>query len=266
MKTKIILLIIVLSLFTDIVIAQENNYTAMLKVGKVWNYDLAYMEIPEGGGDAISKHTDYKIWIDGDSILDGKSFFKMRFSKSGVIINIVSLLCEQDGTVYMYNPRSQELQKMYDFSVSSGESLHHDGAYIFTDCHVLKTDSILAHGIMRRRISLEIPEFPGIRPLWVEGIGNPNRLDEPLMHMVSDGCEYTLLSCYEGDDCVFEAEDFQVAAITAGITESHYPFLSDYTNSSQPSSGAVYDLKGRHLTSPPTHGIYIQNGKKKIIK
>ena len=78
MKTKKILLIIVLSLFTDIVIAQENNYTAMLKVGKVWNYDLAYMEIPEGGGDAISKHTDYKIWIDGDSILDGKSFFKIR--------------------------------------------------------------------------------------------------------------------------------------------------------------------------------------------
>ncbi|MBR3548269.1 MAG: hypothetical protein IKN86_12050 [Bacteroidaceae bacterium] len=49
---------------------------------------------------------------------------------------------------------------------------------------------------------------------------------------------------------------FQMAVLETGI----------HSVEGQPSSSALYDLSGRKLQQKPTKGIFIQNGKKVLVK
>lgn len=92
------------------------------------------------------------------------------------------------------------------------------------------------------------------------------------------------IACRSGDLCeVFNTEDELIASnrgqkqiltidTSAGerftVTlqmNSQYEFTDDMI-SRQSSTPVLYDLSGRRLSAPPTHGIYIKDGKKVVVK
>ena len=123
-------------------------------------------------------------------------------------ISLLTFWREEDGRVYQHNIYNGNDELMYDFNLSKGEKVEYDNHF-----EVISTDSIMVHDILRKRIVLPY----GAR-FWVEGIGNPGKLSEPLGHPVSDGTIYELVSCFEGDTCVFDENDFYASTYKPVIT------------------------------------------------
>ena len=68
-----------------------------------------------------------------------------------------------------------------------------------------------------------------------------------------------LLSCYDGDECIFNIEDF-LASFPAGMNST----VTGYSNVS--SDTPLYDLSGRRVQGTPKKGVYIQDGKKYVVR
>ena len=93
------------------------------------------------------------------------------------------------------------------------------------------------------------------------------------------------MQCRRGDLCeVYDADDQLIASnegygrilsfetavgdrFSVTIFRNSQHDLDDEDGTSHPSSTpAIYDLSGRRLSAPPTHGIYIRDGRKVVVK
>ena len=68
--------------------------------------------------------------------------------------------------------------------------------------------------------------------------------------------EYYLDAVYDGDECIFERQDFTRPAVTA---------IKDI-GMERPNDNALFDLQGRRLLSKPKKGVYIENGRKRVVQ
>ena len=73
---------------------------------------------------------------------------------------------------------------------------------------------------------------------------------------------------FETDDYTAEgkeinADDFPSKEPT-GISDA--PRLNDKGQMTNDKRGGVYDLQGRRLTQKPEKGVYIENGRKRVVK
>lgn len=87
--------------------------------------------------------------------------------------------------------------------------------------------------------------------IWVEGIGS-------LTYGVGGDRTYyggawsQLMECRRGDEILYRHEDYVTS-------------VNSVRTSVNPASG-IFDLQGRRLTQKPTKGMYIQNGKKVVVR
>ncbi len=260
MKREFILIVWLLLPFVAAKAGDGNNQP-MFQVGKVWNYDYSYVEISYEDG---SSHRIYGICtynVEKDTIVNGKRFYWVRTTMSDSEYEFRQLWHEEAGRVYKCGPTGKSFSMVYDFNLYTGEELPNpwDGVTypIFT---VSSSDTIFTHGTMRRRIVLS-PSGGGNKVPWVEGIGGPGILDEPICHLVSDGSEYSLSSCYQDGECLFTKEDFEAEPYHADSEGIELPH--SYAASSP---GATYDLHGRKVETDTRPGVYIRNGKKLVVK
>jgi hypothetical protein len=88
--------------------------------------------------------------------------------------------------------------------------------------------------------------------IWVEGIGSH---EGPMARWRwgSTTPEHRMVSCMQGDKLLFSHPDFFQ-------TLSVNPVLS------RPRTSSIYDLQGRRLQGKPEKGVYIQDGKKYLVK
>ncbi len=207
---RLLLTYFMLFLTLNIVVAGEKAGQPLLQKGKVWNYDYTYVDIS-----FQRHHGSATYWTEGDTIVDGRQLFWMCFSNSeeeGQVFR--QLWYEKDGKVYTCDDKGRRADLVYDFTLSTGDNApdHTVSAFFPDGIKVVSADSILVRGILRKRLSLANPEWETgseEKTTWVEGVGGTKGLDEPVMRMVGDGREYTLLSCFVGNDCIFEKEDFE---------------------------------------------------------
>ena len=72
-------------------------------------------------------------------------------------------------------------------------------------------------------------------------------------------CDYdSFKACYEDGECIFTEEDFRKPSETTTVWS--------ITTATTEDSPDIYDLQGRRLSTTPQKGVYIQNGKKKLVK
>ena len=255
---KRILLLISTIICLSFVSAQESDYLPLLQEGKVWNYELRYMD------DDFKFQTGTSTdWVDGDTIINGQTMFKICSVDSDKGEIFKSIWYEADKKVYLYSGKGETLYLAYDFSLEPGDDIPTDihlsggdwGLFVNT------ADTINVNDNLRKRI--RFASDPASWDFcWIEGVGGPWRLNEPVGHLVSDGREYTLVSCYVGEQCIFEKTDFDAQPVTMGIQQ-----IGNDKNSERACGiERIYDLTGRRITSTPARGIYIQNGKKHVIK
>ena len=237
---RILLTYFILFLTLNIVVAREKISQPLLQTGKVWNYDYTYVDI------SFQRHHGSAIYrTEGDTIIDGRRLFWMCFSNSeeeGKVFR--QLWCEDGGKIYTCDEKGRTADLVYDFTLSAGDDApdHTVSAFFPDGFKVVSSDSILVRGILRKRLVLTNPGH-NEKVVWVEGIGGTKGLDEPVMRMVGDGREYTLLSCYLDNKCLFEKEDFEAP--------TYYPMLVE---------GRVWNVVSIHPAEPPesdaTPGYY----------
>lgn len=257
-----ILFILLFLLPAIISMAQRLNGCQMLVEGKSWNYTYTYREI-DNEGNLVMKTVDYREWIEGTEVRNGQTYFLLHNSENS---NTVVLCREDGGRMYALYDNASEEQQVYDFNLFAGSNID----WGFPGFYVSSTDSIEVDGICRKRLYINhaTEDYTTGVCVWVEGVGNTGLLLEPFGHPFSDGKQYTLLSCYEGENCIFEAEDFD--AVSNGGSNG----VKSVKKDSPLKSSAFYDLQGRRLNrvgAGPVparlrKGVYIENGRKRVVK
>ena len=222
-----ILLSLLLSCVAIVGRAQEDDYKPMLVDGRTWV--CVTVKIENHGNDTIVKKVTYTP-------------------------NSIPFLSEEGKQVF-WNNNGQKLLA-FDFGLNEGDNFPFTDLYGSTyTTRVSHVDTIEVKGKQYRRLSFSsLGSF-----YWVEGIGDS--MYGPysalvLNPMITNEIAIYVDAVYDGDECIFERQDFSRPAVTA---------IKDI-ESVHPSKNALYDLQGRHLSTKPSKGVYIENGKKWVVK
>ena len=261
MKKK--LLIMLLSFCGAGAMAQaENNYLPFVEEGKSWV--VTYL---------TQENTDSykKIYIiKGDTIIGGV-LYKKLFEKDR---DLYLYAIREDGQkVYAIsstdkygNPNTEEIL-WYDFNVNEGDKIETESSWLY----VTGTDHIKINGVLRRRINIHQvyknnPNENNGTGVWVEGIGSDLGPISPYSWGLDRGANSTMDYCSFDGQVIFNYSHFTVPNWGDGLgIEQHY---SDCFQQSE----RVYDLQGRRLShpisdpSPLKKGIYIENGRKRMVR
>ena len=129
---------------------------------------------------------------------------------------------------------------------------------------IQSVDTIEVKGRQYRRLSFGL-KFFGYGDFskekdycWVEGIGSSlfgiyNGIYPP--RLASGITDESVLSIYDGNELIFEEDDFMAPAVTAIKTVTH----------EKSGNNAFYDLQGRCLTTQPQRGVCIRDGRKYVV-
>lgn len=238
------------------------SFTQVLNEGRIWV--LRYRNID------IAEPQYYKLSIGEEYIKDGMSMWNLYETRCDVdgkslgqaaIIFEGYLIGEQEGRLFYCNNSSTSEQILFmDFSMSSGDALDFncpvDGQPIHLEITAV-SDTILAgttDSVSRR--CLYVCYNNGTPDVWVEGVGSLKYgVAFPLLFYATGGIP-NLMTCMDGDVCVFSSEMSGDQSQTAidGIATHHSPLTTPH----------FYDLQGRQHTNTVGKGIYIRNGWKVV--
>ena len=276
MKNVVILFIIILHIFPSTTMAQE-GYNRLVVDGKTWKG----MEL----GISPDKQFIYDFFLSGDTTINGKEYLKCyiiqeRGAQGYVVPKYSRALREEDRKVYGIGIGNDKEYLLYDFNVQVGDSLYcgvnESSEPIIIEGKldeeqeervqliVLKeienktssegVDLRCYHFTMLTRERMadgSVIEQEGQSNIWAEGVGSIN--DYPLnswhMEYVSS-FGYWLQQCYDNQHILYVSSPSNIQTIS--VMKS--------------TSDNLYDLQGRQLRHAPAKGVYIQNGKKFIVR
>ena len=248
------------------------EYKPMLKDGRIWNLIEVYHECvtvdPDGNivdlsdenfeynpaieyGDSVIIDTVKVTYIiNGTEIVDNRLCYKLYVNNN----RSCGYYYEEDGKVYAW--RNGEWEQGFDFSLEEGETCP-----LLSRLKICSVDTICVGGEYYRRLwyGLSDDEY---RYYWIEGVGSTH--DGPYFSkgpitIPGDLRSWGLMSVYDGETCIFERKDF----FQPGISTSVEPVPSA---SSDTKPVVRYNLQGRRLTQQPRKGVYIQDGRKIVVK
>lgn len=228
-------------------------YEPMFKTGKYWKYmqtRLVYIDDVK----VDTTYVDYRIV--GDTIIDGRRCWRMDKETDG-LSEPFAVWLEEDGKVYMQR-EDGKWAMLFNFShvkylpyVFGSESYYLDAI-----------DMVSLGGRNHNRYWYVGEDGLNARPLCIEGIGTYNGVVN-VEGIIAGWSTLTLVGVYEDSECIFIPKDFYKEAVSDDIE-------SVSVKPSATPTGAVYDLQGRRLLSLQGYmlpkGIYIQNGKKFVMK
>ena len=167
-------------------------YRPFVENGKAWKV--------RGYSDAMSNDewTEY-YYFDGDTIVNGQTAKRMLCDSMGSVQNTigeyVGAWYEQDKKVYYAGNRKQQFELLYDFTLSSGDSIQNPDGTIFV---VNK----LSGGISG--FKGKYYDFGVVR--WLEGVGSESRpfCNHPWAFTGHTG---VLLTCSIGDEVIYSEKE-----------------------------------------------------------
>ena len=245
----------------------ENGAFSFCTEGKTWNYIFFHAE-NDGA------HRDpYSYVVRGDTLIGDFSYKKIYSQKDGT--ERLSFMMREEGSkVFKLHPEEEEEKLFFDFGRDDVGLVHHwksEDLDFIANWMIYAIDSVQVNDNLFRRYYCYLQYakteqdtvdegHAQYRDYWVEGIGSArygieaNNLE---MHDRLPGVTEYFISCYENGKCLFTAEDFAKPAYTTDMQT-----LRNSTLQEEP----FYNLQGRRLSATPQKGVYIQNGKKKLVK
>ncbi|MBO7466950.1 MAG: hypothetical protein J6T94_04620 [Bacteroidaceae bacterium] len=199
-------------------------------------------------GDNVSfdGHNCREIISDG---MDGRELYAYGYEENGKVM-LYALI--DNPAFYAPFPMEQWVT-LYDFNVQKGSHCQM-GAFVCNDMIVSEVGQTEDRNHESHRFlalsDARIPAWP--KRYAVDGVGSSFGLFE-FANLIDDGSYSRFVGCYDGESCLFSAEDFKALSTDIGTADT----IMDKT--------IFYDLQGSPVTTP-TQGIYIQNGKKVLIK
>lgn len=248
------------------------DYKPMLKDGRVWNCIEVYENSVciDSLGNIIDLDEETidieEIWntltftmvldtvkvnyhIDGTETIDNRECYKLYSGN-----RLLSYYYEEDGRVYAL--LNDEWVEGYDFTLEVG-----DGCPYVTGQTIHSVDTIKVAGAQYRRLSTGYSDDEG-RIYWIEGMGStcygPNFFAAKYEH------PFTLrwmgvMSVFDGGTCLFEKKNFQQPNISTNVEAE----VGDGRSAGQE---IVHDLLGRKISDGTKKGVYIKNGRKRVVR
>ena len=214
MKTYLLLLLAFAMKMTSW--AQDNMLPTVVD-GRIWNVvSIHPAEPPESDSIPPGYYQDIKgrwgigfphtYMLRGDTIMSGVAYKKLYLDD-----RFVSGLREEDGCVYeCYEDGLPELMA-FDFNLQPGDIFKDE----VDEMYKMEVKLVRTHnfsGTNRRCLDMWIADegqgiYDGLVDYWIEGIGCMNGPHFPFWWGASSGS--LLLSCYDGDECIFTIEDLK---------------------------------------------------------
>ena len=270
-----LLTIIFCSLGISNAIAQEEReYVPFVEEGKVWycgyehpwpDYPLRPFEDPNGEG------IDCTFTMCGDTLVNDMDYKKVicqfeEYYGDGEQ-HYYCAIREENYQVFIIEKEETEEKLIYDFS-NPGEQY----TLTYNGYQLVRSDGgrrwQFLPGPLEYSLIFLSDELDWRYRLgrWVEGVGapfvnpfafelNPILYDEPIF-----GIHIAVRSCIKDGQYIFNSEWMAVPIDNPEAIDK-----SIYTNNS-PKAPHLYDLQGRQLHHAPTKGVYIQDGKKRVVK
>ena len=223
------------------------GYQPMLAEGKAWTVNHPRF---------IGEDRWTKDLLKGDTVINGHQM-KVCYQEFNGASYASSAYYEVGRKVYVYSYRAQKEGLVFNFDLKAGDKADLSGREI----EVVDEFMVSAQGHERRALRIAYTADGNKETeLWIEGIGTLAGLLSLYRQAIGATVEFG--SCTIGDEILFTAEDFtRISAIRTIKT-------SERTNN------AVYDLSGRRVAnssefqgpSKLPKGVYIQNGKKFVVK
>jgi hypothetical protein len=210
----------------------------------------------------------YSYVVRGDTVIGDISYKKFYRQKNGTE-QLAFMMREEGSKVLKLHPNAEE-QPFFDFGRDDIGLVHHlvedemDTYWMINAIDTIQVNDRLFRRYYCYQAESEEPvttiedgEYLQ-KDYWVEGIGSASsgiEADGLAVQSILPGIYSYFVSCYENGECIFTADDFAKVAYTSQIeTVGHLK------------SNSSYDLQGRRLKDKPASGVYIQNGKKRVVK
>lgn len=253
-----------LLLLLSIAAMGQNGDYFMFTDGRNWRYEyLEPDEQKQGGGKKGYIKYDFVLKVGDDAVFDGHQC-KEILSDGIDGMSLYAYGYEEGGCVILYAlasipaffapfPTGQWVT-LYDFNVQK-DSHCQMGAFC-CDNMIVNEIGLMEDANHRKRRYMSLSDAKNMawpKRYAVEGIGSSFGLFE-FTNSITDGSGSRFVGCYDDDVCIFSAEDFN--SLSLGI-HAVQTLMRNY---------AVFDLQGRRLNAKPSKGLYIQNGKKYVVK
>ncbi|HRG28763.1 MAG TPA: T9SS type A sorting domain-containing protein [Chitinophagales bacterium] len=154
--------------------SQTNKYHPFLHEGGKWS--ILKKEWETGLEDTVFYF--YLYCTDGDTIVDGKTFFRVKYVNDDTCSNLYNALLREDTITkkiyyYRFDVEFEGDTLLYDFSVVEGQSLSHCITFAhFDSSEVSSIDSIFLDGNYRKKFNiLFYVDGNSDSTFWIEGIG-----------------------------------------------------------------------------------------------
>ena len=234
MKTYLLLLLAFAMKMTSW--AQDNMLPTVVD-GRIWNVvSIHPAEPPESDSIPPGYYQDikgrwgigflYTYMLRGDTIMGGVTYKKLFLDDM-----FVSGLREEDGRVYERYWEDVPEQLIFDFDLQPGE-IFKDEVDDMYQMEVKQVREVDVDGKSRKCMDMwahmegmEIVD--GLVDYWIEGIGCMNGPHFPFWWEAIDSPSL-LLSCYDGDECIFTIEDLkQFTSNPSSCPDDNHPHAID---------------------------------------
>jgi len=280
-------------------LAAQEIYDTYLKDGKQWVYSQVISESNCTDPDPnVFKYGDWEyrelhfqsfITVMGDTVRGKDTYKKLYYTDSyRDTTYLIATIGERRGLYYIYNEGGGS-HVSYNFDLEVGDkntpySNQFSGNPDNPLLYVKSKDTIQVGDRYFERLSFSYKDngsqfYPAdpdyIMDVWIRGIGNRNEgVYGPFYNATGTGYRYSnghwlierrqFLACYEDGECIFRNTDFNANPVTGIVSQKRY----------RSSETATYDLSGRRVANSSEFqgsnklpkGVYIQNGKKVVVK
>ena len=218
--------------------------------GKVWVYDVSN----------FIYDWEETFSLEGDTLIGTRNCLKLYYTCQVYGQEHVyrgAMFYKSNGNVYFIAPGSTTPALMYDFASEPGTIIN-VGPF---ELKINEKKLAKYHGEYLKVIDYSPIEREGFEGQWIDGVGiisggNLTQLVEGNATWATGG-ERQLKTCAVNGEIVFEWNDFYTSSqIVTGIS---MPSVSNRKNT-------LFDLQGRKIDKITQPGIYIENGKKILIK
>jgi len=233
----------------------RSDYRPFVEAGKTWT-----CSVNPSGADI------YYFCLQGDTVVGGRDCVKLysrNRDNDGTTV-YEGAWYESDKRVYRYLPGTAQPLLYYDFSLRHGDEATLDRAVV-SGVHAATEAYELYNGrLLRTIVFYEYTEGYGPRHYeqrpgsWTEGVGPTYMLDvveHTGFNLMGGRYGDGIIDCSVGGSILYR--DAKYGQLTAGVGA---------VTSRAGESSAVFDLQGRRVQGEPRKGVYIQGGRKYVVR
>ena len=220
----------------------------------------------------------YYYHLQGDTLVDNRQCLKLysqnRYNDGST--RYEGALYEKDKKVFLYKAGMSDSSLLYDFSLKQGDEAmllglnspskptetDSSGVCAVTDVYELRHGQLLRTILFYEvyRFGTHDTDYDSRLGAWIEGVG-PSYMMDVLNNIGfnNKGGRYGrgIIDCSVNGKSIYRADEYDNLMATAGITLQ----IQRKTTTS-----TVYNLQGQRLMDKPGKGVYIENGKKRVVK